>query len=297
MSRERLVPFGEAPTAADHARGGHLHTLPAWGGGSVCLVPEVSSVADGVLASAAEVTGRPRLVGREAGIVKSYYEQDGITIYHGDCREIVGSLGDYVLITDPPYGMAAYETDVTPPIDLFARVRAAVFGYPETLFDWGVVKGKPNEWIVWWPTNGSQRGAFHNPELQRETEHIAIWGDLAGSARVDREAAGSVRVPLRKSKAKQRRAPDVWRDPSPGVGFNFRLRRHPNEKPETLMTSLIALMGGNEIVLDPFIGSGTTLVAAKRLGRKAIGIELEEKYCEIAAKRLSQGALNLEMPA
>jgi site-specific DNA-methyltransferase (adenine-specific) len=73
---------------------------------------------------------------------------------------------------------------------------------------------------------------------------------------------------------------------------------HPCPKPEQLMVHLVSdFSDGNDTVLDPFMGSGTTLVAAKRLGRKAIGIEIEEKYAEIAAKRLSQGALPLEMGA
>jgi len=66
--------------------------------------------------------------------------------------------------------------------------------------------------------------------------------------------------------------------------------RHPNEKPTGAIIPLIRAHPG-DLVLDPFMGSGTTLVAAKLEGRKAIGIEIEEKYCEIAAKRLAQGVL------
>jgi site-specific DNA-methyltransferase (adenine-specific) len=72
---------------------------------------------------------------------------------------------------------------------------------------------------------------------------------------------------------------------------------HPTEKPEPLMAELVTLFTDpGETILDPFMGSGTTLVAAKRLGRKAIGIEIEEKYCEIAAKRLAQRALDFSDP-
>jgi site-specific DNA-methyltransferase (adenine-specific) len=75
-----------------------------------------------------------------------------------------------------------------------------------------------------------------------------------------------------------------------------RQRVHPTQKPIGLMEWCICKVTG-KTVLDPYMGSGTTLVAAKQLGRKAIGIEIEERYCEIAVKRLSQGVLNFDVSA
>ena len=88
--------------------------------------------------------------------------------------------------------------------------------------------------------------------------------------------------------------PNSWRTEQP----NLEHFEHPCPKPEGWMRWAVNRASRiSETILDPFMGSGTTLVAAKRLGRKAIGIEIEECYCEIAAKRLSQGALPLEFSA
>ena len=85
--------------------------------------------------------------------------------------------------------------------------------------------------------------------------------------------------------------PDIWAIPWSSV----KPSGHAAEKPVNLILKIINESGG-DLILDPFMGSGTTLVAAKMLGRRAIGIEIEEKYAEIAANRLRQSVMRLEAP-
>lgn len=244
--------------------------------------------------------------------MKPYYEGGPVTIYHGDCREVWPAAD--VLVTDPPYGMSHYSTDLDA-LDVTARLardssRAAIFGYAEGLvalcLEAGVV---PSEWITWWPTNAGCRG-FLLSGLRREAEHIAVFGQhrlselrqpRGESSRRIIEADYQANNPLAQrgltSHGEQdtRRVGDVWTDAAPGLGFLSHKRQHPNEKPMTLMRRLVDGMSEpGQVVFDPFAGSGTTLRAAKDLGRKAIGIEIDERYCEIAAKRCAQEVLDLE---
>ena len=228
-----------------------------------------------------------------------YYSDEWVTLYHGDCREVPPVLAGDVLITDPPYGFGAYESDraVLPPLSEWVTEFAtvAVFGYPELLVRWCVAEEVvPSEWVTWWPTN-PMRG--RDAQLQRETEAIAVFGAVPG--RPLREQAGATVRYARKYQGSENprgaaTLGDVWRDAKPGMAFQSHLRLHPNEKPLSLMRKLVTLCSETgATVVDPFAGSGTTLRAAKDLGRKAIGIEIEERYCEIAARRLSQEVLAL----
>ena len=237
-----------------------------------------------------------------------YYSDDAITIYHGDCRDILPVHAN-ATITDPPYGTAHYATDV----DVFDHLLflglprpLAVFGWPERLVRLCVAtQSEPDEWVTWWPTNGALRG-YNFAGLWRESEAIAVFGKGQWRRLRQPRTAASARIldanytlgPLSRGDTNgdpaSRQCGDVWTDAAPGLAFQSHLRLHPNEKPVALLTRLVdALTESNAVVLDPFMGSGTTLRAAKDLGRKAIGIEIEERYCEIAARRMGQEVLAL----
>ncbi len=204
--------------------------------------------------------------------MKPYYEHAGITIFHGDCREILPRLRADLVITDPPYGMAfrsnyrieRHDTivgDDALPLDAINAAIAAASGAAYIFCRWDniVEMPKPRSVIAWIKNNWSMGDLKH--EHGRQWEACCFY---------PRHAHKFVK-----------RIPDVIFEDRTGNEL------HPTQKPENLIRVLIQANVG-ELILDPFMGSGTTLVAAKNLGRKAIGIEIEEKYCEIAAKRLSQ---------
>ena len=218
--------------------------------------------------------------------MKPYYEHGGITIYHGDCREILPTLSRSALIvTDPPYGIRYVHGGgggaiSNNPRANFRRQREAITGDAEPFdasvlltFEEVIAFGADHyaqqlphgRWLVWDKTGG---GKFSGLDSFSDVE--MAWHSRNGASRIFHY---------------------LWK----GVcqaGEKGQRRTHPSQKPIALMQWVIGQAKSVGVIVDPFAGSGTTLRAAKNLGRSAIGIEIEERYCEIAAKRLSQEVLD-----
>jgi site-specific DNA-methyltransferase (adenine-specific) len=213
--------------------------------------------------------------------MKPYYSDDYATIYHGDCREILPSLPKCdLLLTDPPYG-------INHPTDYKSRGRgklAACTDYPPVHAD--------NE-----PFDPAFLLALNLP--------MCLWGGNYYCRRLPEKSGWLVWDKERPDDLDQATCELAWTNFVKGVRrfrfmWNGMLRdgndvlEHPTQKPAELWTWVLNLRWTPQgTILDPFMGSGTTLRAAKDLQRKSIGIEIEEKYAEIAAKRLSQEVLNL----
>jgi len=201
-----------------------------------------------------------------ASLPTPYYSHAGITIYHGDCRGILPHVTADVVVTDPPYGIFEHGGKWGRKADLQwdrkpADGVAGIVGDRPAVVWGGNYFGLPPSrgWLVWY-----KRDAVPSASQVE----LAWTSSDANSALFD------------------------W----PIAATNAERIGHPTQKPLALMRWCIGFVPAGTI-LDPFMGSGTTLVAAKQLGRKAIGIEIEERYCEIAAKRLAQEVLPLEPEA
>lgn len=229
-----------------------------------------------------------------------YYSDDLVSLYHGDADGWVAEIATAdVAVTDPPYGFGTYDADREASLEVLRAClqtrAAAIFGFPELLARWCIRLGRaPDEWVTWWPTNSKRSSRAYGGFLSRESEHVAIFGPTHGERILRRRSDNKWARKVTENRGLDPdwcRDGDVWRDPLPGAGTNGG-RLHINEKPVSVMQRLVLLTSNEgETVCDPYAGSGTTLVAAKMMGRRALGIEIDEKHCETAARRLAQGVL------
>lgn len=214
-----------------------------------------------------------------------YYQDSSCTIYHGDCREVLHRL-DHVeaIVTDPPfginfdYGKDGHNDDpVEYPAFMSEWLRLAS---ANTFFVWQAMLNA-DKWHNWFPDGFRIFAAckgfvqFRPQSIQHSWDPVIFWGILDDKPSV-----------TRKDWHVQSLAP---------FGAGRERINHPCPRPLEQTAYVVGLASKEgDTVLDPFMGSGTTLRAAKDLGRKAIGIEIEERYCEIAAKRLAQEVFDFE---
>ncbi len=224
--------------------------------------------------------------------MQPYYQDELVTLYHGNCLEIDAWLESDVMVTDPPYGVkleqrgtynkndpskgkhghagrtnviasdkdtAVRDTSLT----MWGNKPAIVFG------TWKMPRPKCNSVLVW-----NKMGCYPGPlNAAFYTAHEEIY--VIGKG-------------FRRSSPPQRSVLTTTEARQSAVRIG-----HPTPKPIDLMETLVDRCLEDWVIADPFAGSGATLIAAKNLGRKSIGVELEERYCELIAKRLDQGTLNL----
>lgn len=227
--------------------------------------------------------------------MKPYYQDASVTIYHGDCREVLPTLSMVnLVVTDPPYIIGAVS----------AGSMASKAG------GWADMMNSAAWFSAWYRQcnallkHDGAMWSFCNWRSLPVVIRAAMDADMPITSMMvwDKQWIGpggpqglrpsyELCALLAKPEfaIRDRGIPDVWRYK---VG-SFKASGHPAEKPVGLMHRIISTCGSSGVVLDPFLGSGTTAVAAKAAGWVAIGIEAEEKYCEIAARRCSQETLDL----
>lgn len=248
--------------------------------------------------------------------MRPYYEADGITIYHGDCREVLTHLGAQInpwgggecVIADPPWDEPEWWDFITATVSsdyesLLAFTDARRIGDPMRRF------GVP-DWLFVWDTMNTWSVSPRQPVQQ--TKHC-LWyrgadaeyrrdGVLWGDAPPERNHPSTKQTPL-----SGRRLTDLYRESSrwlhhPGAGSGsagterFAKRQGDPVLSHAKPTRWLACLIGNTShgpVIDPFMGTGSSMQAARDLGRPAIGIEINELACEVAATRLAQGVLDL----
>ncbi len=244
---------------------------------------------------------------------------DGITLYHADCRNVLplleaGSVD--LVLTDPPYGTTACKWDSVIPLGPMwkclkrtIKPLGLIVLTASQPFASALVMSNPimfkHEWI--WIKNRGSNFANTVREPMKEHEYALVFGTKQwtyNKQMQDRSGSGlkraqylvkhndQTRETTRKFEGRKHHKVSDLRVPSSWQKFNVEVGLHPTQKPVALMDYLIKTYSNDgELVLDFAVGSGTTGLACKDLGRRCIMVEIEEKYCEIAAERLKQEVL------
>ena len=218
----------------------------------------------------------------------SYYQDDYCTIYHGDCREInAWDIAGGVMVTDPPYGMAFVAGNrCDEGTGWTSRWSGHQIAGDETT-------ATRDDIIAQWSPRPAIVFATWKRPLPEGTREVLVWDKVVSTG------MGALDIPWRPSWEAicvigggfvGKRSHGVLRHSLPTLAPER--KHHPTSKPLSLMRDLVGKCPPLAVIVDPFMGSGTTLRAAKDLGRQSIGIELDERYCEIAANRLAQEVLD-----
>jgi site-specific DNA-methyltransferase (adenine-specific) len=239
---------------------------------------------------AAQTVGGAGNLNRRASVdqaVNLYYTDGSVTVWHGDCREITDWLAADILVTDPPYGRdwkqgrarRHHADDSHPGIagdkDTSTRDHALALWCDRPAVVFGDLMLPPpagtRQVLVYQKAvDAGNKGTFGR--FRRDIEAIYLLGRWPAGLNGRTSIVGT-------SASLQ--------GGSHGIAGRY---QHPHAKPVDVMETLISHCPPGTIA-DPFAGSGSTLVAARNLGRRAIGIEVEERYCELIVRRLSQGVL------
>lgn len=206
--------------------------------------------------------------------LRPYHEEAAVTIYHGDCRQIVPLLGRFdLLLTDPPYGIGEHGGA--------CRTRGRPGYAKHENLGWD--KEPPADWVLKMCIERADMAMVWGGNYFGLPPSMGwlYWRKLMGGDFSDGELAWTNRKAALKEFTKCPKGMD---------------KDHPCQKPLELIQWCISLAGDVQTILDPWAGSGTTGEAAKLMGKKAVLIEREERYCEIAARRLAQDVLPLDCP-
>lgn len=229
-----------------------------------------------------------------------YYQDEHVTLYHGDALEVMDSMAEQsvaVVITDPPYTERTHSkarsmsgSEITEGITTFGAITDE--GLRHVMTECGRIS---EGWVI---ATLDYRHAVEfdvSPPDGLKCQRLGVWVKTNPTPQItgDRPAQGWEAIAyLHRVKGRSK-----WN--GGGLHGNYvsptaRPEGHPTAKPLPMLHDMVRkFTSTGDVVFDPFAGSGTTLRAAVDEGRRAIGVELEERYCEIIARRLDQGVLDL----